>query len=414
MHPVYALEELPDPCRASLFLAGPTPRDPVTPSWRPEALRLLAELGYAGAVIIPEARDGEWRHSYVEQTDWEVAMRARADLVAFWVPRELAAMPAFTTNVEFGEDYDSCRCLYGRLAEAPKCRYLDVRWQAITGSAPHDSLRGVLAEAVALLGEGAERHGAERDVPLAIWRTRPFAEWYQALTAAGHTLRRFQARHVLPHGRRHPSSPLFGFIAWAAVDVAGEERIKANEIFLARPDTVAVLPLFDPGGVEAEAFFVREYRLAVRNLSGFVMEAPGGSSPDTNLPPRAVAVEELVEELGLAVDPARLVDLGSRQSAPTLCSCHARLFALALTAEEAARLRQFAAEGRVFGEGEERICVVPQPLAGPLDSSLDWTSIGMLTTAVAALGGGVENLGRTGGRRNHGAAAPDSPGAGIY
>jgi len=45
MHPVYALEDLPDPCRASLFLAGPTPRDPVTPSWRPEALRLLGLHG---------------------------------------------------------------------------------------------------------------------------------------------------------------------------------------------------------------------------------------------------------------------------------------------------------------------------------------------------------------------------------
>jgi hypothetical protein len=78
MHPVYALEELPDPCSASLFLAGPTPRDPATPSWRPEAQRLLAELGYTGAVILPEPRGGGWRHSYIEQIDWEVAMRARA------------------------------------------------------------------------------------------------------------------------------------------------------------------------------------------------------------------------------------------------------------------------------------------------------------------------------------------------
>jgi hypothetical protein len=164
MYTVYALESLPDPCRASIFLAGPTPRDPATPSWRLEALRLLAELGYTGAVIIPEARGGEWRHSYLEQADWEVAMRARADLIVFWVPRELTAMPAFTTNVEFGEDYDSCRCLYGRPVEAPKCHYLDVRWHAMTGREPHNDLRDVLAEAVTLLGEGADRRGIERDV----------------------------------------------------------------------------------------------------------------------------------------------------------------------------------------------------------------------------------------------------------
>src|SRR5262245_1649635 len=140
MRHVYALEDLPDPCHASIFLAGPTPRDPVTPSWRPDALQLLAGRGYQGAVLIPGRRSGECRHSYVDQADWEVAMRARADIIAFWVPRELAAMPAFTTNVEFGEDYDSCRCLYGRPAEAPKCRYLDVRSQAMTGRAPHDRL----------------------------------------------------------------------------------------------------------------------------------------------------------------------------------------------------------------------------------------------------------------------------------
>jgi Nucleoside 2-deoxyribosyltransferase like len=235
MHLVYALEDLPDPCRASLFLAGPTPRDPVTPSWRPEALRLLAGLGYKGAVIIPEPRSGEWRHSYAEQTEWEVAMRARADLIAFWVPRELATMPAFTTNVEFGEDYDSCRCLYGRPPGAPKCRYLDARWEALTGRAPHDCLRGVLAEAAGLLGAGAERHGAQRDVPLAVWRSELFTEWHRAQTAAGHALRQFRVRYMLPHGPRHPASPLNGFLAWAAVAVAGGGGILASEVYLTRP-----------------------------------------------------------------------------------------------------------------------------------------------------------------------------------
>jgi 8-oxo-dGTP pyrophosphatase MutT (NUDIX family) len=389
MHPVYALENLPDPCLASLFLAGPTPRDPVTPSWRPGALRLLAELGYTGAVIIPEARDGEWRHSYTDQIGWEVAMRARADLIVFWVPRELPAMPAFTTNVEFGEDYGNCRSLYGRPAEAQKCRYFDERWEAMTGRAPHESLRALLAEAVALIGEGAVRHGAERDVPLAVWRSEPFAEWHRAQAAAGHVLRQFQVRHVLPRGPSHPTSPLFGFLAWAAVAVAGEERVKANEVFLARPDTVAVVPVYNSGVDElfAEAFLAREYRLAVRNPSGFAVEPPGGSSPVAGLPLRAIAIEELAEELGLRrVDPARLIDLGSRQCAASLCSHHTHVFALPLFATEARKLRKFAEEGRVFGaDGEERIQVVRQPLAGRCDASLDWAGIGMLVQAARAL-----------------------------
>jgi hypothetical protein len=243
MHAVYALEDLPNPCRASIFLAGPTPRLPAVPSWRPEALRHLVELDYKGAVIIPEPRNGRWRYAYTEQVDWEVAMRARADLIAFWVPRALPDMPAFTTNIEFGEDYDSCRCLYGRPAEAVKCGYLDARWQAVTGRVPHEDLRALMTEVVTLLGEGAERNGGERDVPLIVWRSEPFQAWYLSQIAAGHGLRGFHVRHLLMAGERHPSAPLFGFLAWVAVAVAGEGRIKANEVFLARPDIVAVVPM---------------------------------------------------------------------------------------------------------------------------------------------------------------------------
>jgi len=40
----------------------------------------------------------------------------------------------------------------------------------------------------------------------------------------------------------------------------------------------------------------------------------------------------------------------------------------------------------VFGaDGEERIQVVRQPLAGPFDASLDWAGIGMLVQAARAL-----------------------------
>jgi hypothetical protein len=57
---VYAGEMPPQDWDASVFLAGPTPRSQAHPSWRPEALRLLAErwapLGDRLVVLIPEAR----------------------------------------------------------------------------------------------------------------------------------------------------------------------------------------------------------------------------------------------------------------------------------------------------------------------------------------------------------------------
>jgi hypothetical protein len=240
MHPVYALEQLPNPDLASLFLAGPTPRAPETPSWRPEAMGILAKLGFDGAVIVPEPRSGEWRHSYIDQTSWEVEMRARADLIAFWVPRELTTMPAFTTNIEFGEDFDSCRSLYGRPEEAPKNRYLDVRWREISGVEPEASLRDLLAKSVAVLGDGALRRDAERDVPLGIWRSPAFIAWYDALHASGRALQAFKLHYALPTGKRHPNSPVFSFIAEADV-----ERVKGGglerKLFLAQIDRVTQL-----------------------------------------------------------------------------------------------------------------------------------------------------------------------------
>ena len=242
MHLVYAVEQLPNPVISSLFLAGPTPRAAGTVSWRPEALRILASVGYGGAIIIPEPRSGEWRHSYVDQTTWEGEMRARADLIVFWVPRELTHMPAFTTNIEFGEDYDNCRCIYGRPEGAPKNRYLDVRWAEVSGRLPHTSLRDLLTEGVGLLGEGILRHGAERDVPLGLWRCPAFTAWYDALRASGHVLRTFQLRYVLPQGKRHPTSPVLGFLTEAAIARGGEEGTTATRFFLVGPDGVTLLP----------------------------------------------------------------------------------------------------------------------------------------------------------------------------
>jgi hypothetical protein len=78
----------------SLFLAGPTPRRAGTPSWRPEALSILARLGFAGTVLVPECRDWTARFDYLDQVEWEFAGLEAATVLAFWVPRDLEALPA--------------------------------------------------------------------------------------------------------------------------------------------------------------------------------------------------------------------------------------------------------------------------------------------------------------------------------
>lgn len=111
----------------SVFLAGPTPRNKNVPSWRPDMIKALREKGYDGDILIPEKR-GDWLdYDYETQTRWEVEHLNAANLIAFWIPRSIPDMPAFTTNIEFGEFMHSGKIVLGYPEGAEKMRYLKVR-----------------------------------------------------------------------------------------------------------------------------------------------------------------------------------------------------------------------------------------------------------------------------------------------
>ena len=93
---VHAREEPLDEWDAAVFLAGPTPRSPEVPSWRPEAVALL-RAGWSGGrlvVFVPEDPEGGLRGGWDEQVAWEDRELNRADVIAFWVPRNLTTRPA--------------------------------------------------------------------------------------------------------------------------------------------------------------------------------------------------------------------------------------------------------------------------------------------------------------------------------
>lgn len=152
MRAVYVPEPVePGP---SVFLAGPTPRSPEVPSWRPAALEALS--GFAGAVYLPERRAGGPRGSYDDQVQWETDALASATCILFWVPRDLAPdangyprMGALTTNVEFGIWMRSGKVVLGYPPGAQKMAYLD--WHARREGVPvlHD-LRDAAAAAAAM------------------------------------------------------------------------------------------------------------------------------------------------------------------------------------------------------------------------------------------------------------------------
>lgn len=120
----------------SIFLAGPTPRSPNVKSWRPDFLKILDSYDIECSVYIPERYAGD----YVQQCEWELEYLMSATAIAFWIPRELNTMPAFTTNVEFGYWVKSKKVFYGRPDNAPKTKYLDWLYSKHNLDSPFNSI----------------------------------------------------------------------------------------------------------------------------------------------------------------------------------------------------------------------------------------------------------------------------------
>lgn len=390
MHVVYANQSPPEAWTSALFLAGPTPRSPEVPSWRPEALRVLEESGYDGVVFVPEDENGEWRHSYLEQVEWESSGLHFADIIVFWVPRELETMPAFTTNVEFGHWVASGKVVLGYPPGAPKNRYLD--WllaHHARGQRPSETLADTLAAALTHIGEvEGQRSAGERHVPLDIWRTPTFRAWYANLKRVGHRLDSAYQRWAYRPSRG--GRKVFAWILQVSVWIPSEQRHKSGEWVFARSDISAVALWHAPAGegiarlLSTELVLVREFRSPARTPDGFLHELPGGSSTETG-DPLVVASEELREETGLTLAPERLTSLGSRQLAGTLSSHHGHLFAAELTAEEMAHAKAIAASGEVYGapDSTEQTTVEVTTFGEMLQDGLaDWSNLGMIAAAL--------------------------------
>lgn len=124
MDRVYAREPFVGP-RPWVFLAGPTPRNADTPTWRDQAKELYPDS--VGTYIIPEDEDfGSFDVAKMdEQVAWEWEGLDLADSILFWVPRNMDTLPGMTTNVEFGMYAASGKCVLGFPEEAEHCGYME-------------------------------------------------------------------------------------------------------------------------------------------------------------------------------------------------------------------------------------------------------------------------------------------------
>lgn len=339
MKVIYYYDEPPKTFGKSIFLAGPSPRTSDVQSWRPEALIILETKGYDGVVFIPEPKPGDkTQYDWSRAPQWEHRMLDLADIVLFWVPRDVEILqngepklPGFTTNIEFGHWVNSGKSVLGHPPRAPHTGYL--RFMADKFHVPTLwTLESTIDKALELLGDGALRTGGEREIPLFIWRLRAFQSWYQAQLSAGNRLDGAKVEW-LSRVRNKPAA-IFAFAIRPNIYIASENRNKVNDPVVFRLDisnTVLYLP--NPDLYKIRIVLIKEFRSASSTMDGFVWELPGGSSPYIT-DPLKVAVEEVHEEVGLDIAEKRFKYCNSRQLAATLSAHKVHYYSVEITENE--------------------------------------------------------------------------------
>ena len=381
MHVVYANQRPPESWTSSIFLAGPTPREgrdtPAPPSWRPEALRMLEALGYNGVVFVPETEDGTFKHDYDDQIEWEEMCLNFADVILFWIPRELTAMPGFTTNDEWGywKKCDPRKLVLGAPPDTPKVKYQ--RYYAEKLGIPFSER---LAECVlrCYMRNEDVRTDGERYIPRHIWYSPSFQKWYRSQKNAGNTLNK--GRVAWTH-TTIPHQPPFFSVIHVDITTKNGER-KDNEMIICRPDT-SVIVLYhrheEDELLQTKVVLVEEFRSSVTNQSGRVLTLPGGSSLDQGKAPADVVSEECYEEVRVHIPTSYLTTHSTRQLDPSTLTHRAHLFSYQLNDEQLMEIEARADEPMGIPELQEvtlrKVLTLGETLAHP---DIDWSVKGML------------------------------------
>lgn len=379
---VYSREDMPKDETKSMFLAGPVPRKEYELSWKNEALEILDSMGYNGVVYIPENRNPEQKEGNFDlqaQLDWEYTCMCACDAIVFWIPREMRSdfeMIGLTTNVEFGRFLNSNKLFCGCPDEAPRMEYLKLisrdkyKW--------HNTLEDTLKSVVQYLGRGMYREDEEIKIPLHIYKSKQFQNWYKQQLNVGNYLTGFNMEYefVMPKAKQ-----MFLEIFHPSVYIAKEDRVKDNEFVVARTDMSYILAYYKKEDImDSEIVLCEEFRSPINNNEEMVFELPGGSSLNPNDDVLSTASKELEEETGLKLDKNRFKQVALKQSAATLCSHKIALFKVELTEEEINSLKK---DNSIHGvlEDTEQIHLHVMKVSEALDM-VDWTNTGMILNGI--------------------------------
>lgn len=381
MQIIYVGEAAPASFTKAIFLAGPTPRSADVPSWRPEALKLLEAAGYDGVVFVPERKGGFREADYTDQVEWEETHLNMCDCAIFWIPRNMATFPGLTTNDEWGGWKNSGKVILGTPDGAEHVRYQQ-HYAAKYNVPTATTLEATISLAVIRVGDGALRTGGERTVPLMVWNTPSFQQWYRSHQAAGNRLDGAKVHWTFRVGPK--KNIVFMWILHVDIFIAAENRHKVNEFVIARPDiSTVVMYQKRPDLMASKIVLIREFRSPVSNDTGFVWEVPGGSTFKGVTDPKMLAADECEEEAGIRISPERIVQHEARQLVATLSTHRAHLFSVEITDEEVAALRAQHGVANGVAEDSERTYVEILTLAEILDRrTVDWSILGMILSVL--------------------------------
>lgn len=385
MNIIFAGDNFPDYVEKTIFLAGPSPREPSVKDWRNSVVEALEKKGFDGTLYIPIPRkrffndyekDEKW--TYDDQIEWECLARQRADALLFWIPRSMEGkMPALTTNIEFGEDLRFPNVFYGRPDSAESCRYLDRR-MGMLNRPVSDNINDLLDNILQYINDGALRKGSETQVPLYIWKSSNFTSWYNNLKHNANELLEFKLKDVVMIGKN--KDIVFYFNAHVSVWVEKEKRYKANENIFSRSNISSIMSYYeDPNTFEKTIVLVKEFRSPVSNNEGFVFELPGGSSFE-DISYQENAQTEYFEEVGLMVeDASRFNKISERQLAATFGTHTSHLYSLKLNEDEFTKLKSLSLEEKPLGMHNDEITYVILVKEKELYKyPLDYSTIGMI------------------------------------
>ncbi len=381
MQIIHVEEEAPSSFTKAIFLAGPTPRSAEVASWRPDALKLLKDAGYDGVVFVPERKGGFREADYTDQVEWEERHLNMCDCAIFWIPRNMATFPGLTTNDEWGGWKNSGKVILGTPPDAEHIRY-QRHYAEKYGVPTVETLEETVALAVIRVGDGAVRVGGERNVPLMVWNTASFQQWYRSHQAVGNRLDGAKVHWTF---RVDPKKTIiFMWILHVDIFIAAENRHKVNEFVIARPDiSTVVMYRKRPDLMRSEIVLVREFRSPASNESGFVWEVPGGSTFKGPTDPKVLAADECEEEAGIRVSPERIMQHEARQMVATLSTHRGHLFSVEITDDELASLRAQRGVAHGVEADSERTYVEVLTLGEILERrTVDWSIIGMILSVL--------------------------------